>query len=395
MGTAAQEIVVGGLPGPRKGGSTLFYEQEESALKFIRKEQPQAQSRVFPMEDGNAIVFHGKVWHGSWNPTNMQRHSFLLQYITPDCPSEAYVSYDFPLVSTNVLFPTVVVSGNLVQHKHTHNLMKIESNGTELVAKHRYKEEQTYRGQRIQLNSIRQVLTKAAVLHFSPESSTNEGLTQRPLRLLNQIVASTTLLNFSAYHSTLLQYGTPHEPLAYPDDQLILILDGRARITRLVDPKVQPFPEETFVYPGDIIYHPKNCPHTITSLHAPSTTYLTIQLSSHSSSPVLSALNTTTLLQPKIIARPMNTGIFLDGSITGHLKLSGQIVKLDLGVELKPHTSSADRLIIVENGQLMFSPSNTLLERGDLLFCPANVACGLANVGATESRHIIFEFKGK
>ncbi len=395
MGKAAQEVIVGGLAGPQKGGSTLFYEQEESALKFIRKEQPQAQSRVIPMDDGNAIVFHGKVWHGSWNPTNMQRHSFLFQYITPDCPSEAYISYDFPLISTNVLFPTVVVSGNPEQHKHTHNLMTIESTETGLVSKHRYKEEQTNSGQQIQLKGARQVLTKAAILHFSPESSKNEGLTQRPLSLLNQIVASTTLVNFSAFHSRLLQYRTPHEPLAYSEDQLILILDGRARITRLVDSKVQPFPVETFVHPGDIIIHPKNCPHTITSLHSPSTTYLTIQFSSHSSSSGSSTLFTKTLLQPQIISRPTNTGIFLDGSIKGHLKLSGYIVKLAPGAGLKPHTSSTDRLIIVENGQLMFSPSNTLLERGDLLYCPVDVVCELTGVGAKESRHIMFEFKGK
>ncbi len=387
---AAQQAFVG-LPPVGKNGSK-FLEFEKEAVNFVRqKQQPQAKSRSFQMADGDYIIFHGKAWHGSWNPTKLSRQAFLLQYITPDCPTMTFTSYDFPLSFSNVLPPVVLVSGdNFEKHKHIHNLLTVEHMGKGLVAKHRYKAlpEKIVKESYIS----RPWLGKPKVFHFSPAKMT-------PYDQSFGSHGTHIMAKFSMHYSRQLQYQTPHEPHTHFDEELIYMLEGKARATFLVDSNV---PSETIVSPGDIIFHPNVYPHTTTALSSPSATYLCISYTSHSTFAKHARMNFTqrflkhdNTMKPQIITRRNNQGALLNGPTEQLSKLHAHVTLLQPGQEVEPHADDYDRLIIVEDGQLLVSSDSTVLERGDVLFCPTQTVCGCKNVGVKESRHIAFEFHAK
>ncbi len=400
------EVTLGNNKGIQRVSGSWFQETEEKAVNFIRKQYPKAKSRSFQMGDGDYIIFHGKAWHGSWNPTEWTRKALMLQYVTPDCPTFANFDYTIPL--TNKLMPVVLVSGgksHVEGHWHSHNLVTVEHSGEHLVAKHRYR--RILHEEVVKAHYTRPALAnKAFIVHF--HSAKRE---QRPYGQLLSIIDQETpiMAKLSVHYLQLLQYRSPHQPHTHLDEELIYILKGKARVTRLLDPKVQIFPDESIVSSGDIVYHPKNCPHTITALESPSgTTYLSVRFTSRSSfakqtttttTPLLVNSTTTTAdtMQPLIVVRPDGPGTFLNGR-TEHLgQLGGHVKVLAPGKqEKKPsHAPNYDQLFVVEQGQLLLFPENSLLERGDLLFCPAHVSCGLRNAGVENSRYIAFEFSGE
>ncbi len=414
QGTAPpDEVLLGNNKGIQRVSGSWFQQTEEKAVNLIRQKYPQAKSRSFQMGDGDYIIFHGKAWHGSWNPTELTRNAVMVQYVTPDCPTFANFDYTFPL--TNELMPVVLVSGDkshLKGHWHNHNLVTVEHSGEQLVAKHRYR--RILHEDVVKAHYTRPALAnKAFIAHF--HSAKRE---QRPYGQLLSIIDQATpiMAKLTVHYLQLLQYRSPHQPHIHLDEELIYILEGKARVTRLLDPKVQIYPDERIVSSGDIVYHPKNCPHTITALESPTgTTYLSVRFTSRSSfakhtttttttaTPLLvnSTTATTTTantMQPMLFVRPDGPGTFLNGP-TEHLgKLGGQVRVLPPGKQLMkpPHDAHHyDQLIVVEHGQLLLLPENSLLERGDLLFCPAHVSCGLRNAGTENSRHIAFEFSAE
>ncbi len=385
---AAQQAFVG-LPPVGKNGSK-FLDFEKEAVNFLRQkqQQPQAKSRSFQMADGDFIIFHGKAWHGSWNPTKLSRQAFLLQYITPDCPTMTFTSYDFPLSFSNVLPPVVLVSGdNFEKHKHIHNLMTVQQVGTGLIAKHRY--QATHRKIVKESYTSGRLLAKPKAFHFSPAKMT-------PYDQSFGSHATPIMAKFSMHYTLQLQYQMSHEPHTHFDEELVYILEGKLRATFLMDSNV---PSEIIASPGDIIYKPNVYPHSVTAISSPNATYLCIFYTSHSTFAKHNSenfaqrfLKNDNTLKPQVITRRNNQGALLDGPTEQLPKLHAHVTVLQPGQEVKPHADGYDRLIIVEDGQLFVSPDSIVLERGDVLFCPTQTVCGYKNAGVKESRHIAFEF---
>ena len=68
------------------GMSMADFACDEQVLSLLRREMPDLEPRIVQpaVHDGEFLLFKGKLWHGSQNPSDTTRVAMGLRYATPD-----------------------------------------------------------------------------------------------------------------------------------------------------------------------------------------------------------------------------------------------------------------------------------------------------------------------
>ncbi len=92
-----------------RAGITREQSTDATTLAAARRHDAAAEIVQPAVHDGEALVFDGRVWHGSHNQTKAVRTALLLQYARADRPVRIPKSFSWPIRFNHLRWPPVVV----------------------------------------------------------------------------------------------------------------------------------------------------------------------------------------------------------------------------------------------------------------------------------------------
>ena len=316
------------------------------------------------VHDGQAIVFDGRLWHGSYNGAPKPRLALLLQYAAADqpiaFPEDGY--FDWPFRFSSESPRRIVVSGIR------------ETGNTVPPPQHRPA-----------ATSIRTNLHLGDGFLESPA-----GWQPYPL-----FRGKTPVIGAMSAHVSVLSPGhSPHPPHCHPEEELLVVLKGEAEIVvpKTADPAGARIER---LAPGSFVYYPANQYHTIRNASQLPVTYLMFKwrgAPAKAERPLATATFDIGGIDAPQSSTP-RTGRILFESQTAYLgKLHAHVTDLQPGVGYAPHKDRHDVAILVFSGQV-----ETLGQRvgpGGSIYYAAGEPHGLRNIGDTPARYLVFEFHG-
>lgn len=86
---------------------------DEEILNYAKKYNQKCELKKLFLNDGEFIMWKGRIWHNTNNFSNKNRHSIILQYTTPKFEVKIPEKYEFPNVKWSTKRPyCYLVSGN-------------------------------------------------------------------------------------------------------------------------------------------------------------------------------------------------------------------------------------------------------------------------------------------
>jgi quercetin dioxygenase-like cupin family protein len=342
----------------------------EDVLSWAREFDPRCELVQLDMTDGDAVLFDGRVWHGSLN-TNQQgvRTAVLLQYATPDRamripdlskPDFPFRSYDEPRP------PCVMVRGS---DRAGRNRI-VPAPGSKPPAPASW---------------VRRLRLPLA-------ADKRTGWMRYPIRQ-----GPTRCVASMSCHASVLGPGkTPHRPHSHPEEELLIVLDGEAQLVIVNDDGIA---KRHPVRPGDFVYYPSGQVHTIRNLSTSSTTYLMFKWRNAAVVDGVDSLRTQIfeydLLSPEAIPEPgkmQRMRRVFEGRTAWLRKLHCHTTTLLPGGGYEPHVDPYDVAILILAGNV--ETINQRLEPHDVVFYAAGEPHGMRNVGEVNASYLVFEFHG-
>jgi quercetin dioxygenase-like cupin family protein len=340
----------------------------EDVLIWAREFDPRCGLIQLDMGDGDAVLFDGRVWHGSLN-TNYDgvRTALLLQYATParamripdlSQPDFPFRSYDEPRP------PCVMVRGG--DGAGRNRIVSAPDSGA------------------------RALESWARQLRLPLSSNEQTGWMRYPIR------QGTTpcMANLSCHASVLSPGKTPHKPHSHPEEELLIVLGGEAQLVIVNDDGNA---ERQLVRPGNFVYYPSGQVHTIRNLSSSPTTYLMFKWYNSAVADGVGRLRTQVfaydLVSPEAIPKPgktMRTCRVFEGRTDCLRKLHCHLTTLTPGGGYEPHVDPYDVAILILAGRV--ETLGQQLEAHDVVFYSAGEAHGMRNVGQENASYLVFQF---
>lgn len=333
------------------------------------------------INDGQAIIFDGSIWHAS-NNTNQSgtRTALLLQYARSDIPIRIYtpsnIEWPFEYIE-HPKPPCIFIKGE----KH-HNINRIVAPPVQEKAKtiNRIRN----RSPRL-TNCIRQ-------LNFPLKENKETGW-----RSNNIFKGSSDIFEFINCHISVLSPGKcPHPPHKHKEEELLIMLSGEADVV-LHGYNKRNSQNRFRLNSGSFIYYPSNYIHTIDNTTSDTATYLMFKWRNilkypRTNLPGERVVKFTDQLfsDKKEMKNTLSTSKLMECP-TGYLrKLHCHFSTMLPGGGYEPHSDNYDVGIIVLSGQL--KTLETLVKPYDLIYYSAGQKHGLVNTGDTPAKYIVFEF---
>ena len=331
------------------------------------REHDREASVVQPeMTDGQAIIFDGRLWHGSHNTGPAKRSALILQYAAAGTP---------------VVFPDL---DKLDQWPFCFSAER----PTSLLVAGKGKEG---------LGAPRPAGFSEKPLPIDTHLRGGEGFLAssdgwKPYRLFN---GSTPILPGMKAHVSVLSPGhCPHPPHCHIEEELLVVLDGEAEI--LIADGPDPADAAVKRYgPGSFIYYPAYQHHTIRNVAAAPVTYLMFKWQA-APFEVREPLDTTlSEIGGRFAApreAPRTTRVLFEGP-TGNLgKLHAHVTELQPGAGYPAHADKYDVAIIVFSGTV--ETLGKTVGPGGSIYYAAGQRHGMRNVGKDPAKYLVFEFHG-
>jgi mannose-6-phosphate isomerase-like protein (cupin superfamily) len=314
--------------------------------------------------DGEAIIFDGRLWHGTENRRQEgKRTAVLLQYAAADeqisIPDESQLEWPFRFRSERP--PTLIISGTAPPGLY--DVEKAPSLSYSPPVPH--------------------------VLHEWQALESDPATGWKPHFIFQ---GSTCNLEHLTVHSSVLSPGcSPHLPHVHPEEEILLVLDGEA-VCVIPNSAEQNDPRTEVLRRGEFIYYPAYQYHTIRNASARPITYLMMKWRGPLEFST-SQWSVPSLRPEKVIPTEGESFAprFLAEFPTSYLaKLHSHQSVLLPGGGYDPHVDDHDVAIIVLDGILetqgrTFGPNAFLLHS-------AGAAHGVRNVGKEPARYLVFEF---
>ena len=323
------------------------------------------------LADGDAVIFDGRLWHGS--PTNRgdkARTALLLQYARGDQPVfiPDLTQLEWPWrLRTDIRPPTVAVSG----------MPDAEANRLVAPPKTARKPD--------------------PIDHFLKNLELPLGRNiksgWKPHPLFSGVVPAVQEMSC---HVSVLEPGcSPHAPHVHVEEEVLMVIDGEARIL-LADSPDDPAPRVEVLRRGDYSYYPTCRHHTIRNDGAEPLTYLMLKWRStmrdddgwldHS---ITRLADTPAQETPK----PFDPQILFEGATAYLDKLHAHVTDLQPGAGYEPHEDAHDVAIILFDG--VIETVGKRLTAPAVTYHAGGTLHGMHNPGAQVARYLVFEFHGK
>lgn len=342
---------------------------DRTVLAWARGFDPQAELVQPDATDGEAILFDGRLWHGSRNARSRGvRRAILLQYAAADTP--VFLRGDrFPFQPRSDLRPpVVVVAGRGLDDRN-----------------------------RIVLPPLRQPpLPEPLTTHVRPIDLPLAEDPDERWRAHPFFRGSSPVLEKIACHASVLGPGrSPHAPHAHDDEELLIPLDGEAELviggsSRFARTRVER------LGPGAFVYYPAHRRHTIRNPGPSPITYLMFKWRA-APAPTSAPLETTIVrfgdLAPPPFGRKGYAAHRLLAQPTSCLgKLQSHVTFMAPGAGYEPHADRHDVAIVVLAGAI--EVVGETVKPSGIVWISAGALHGMRSVGDEPARYLVFEFHG-
>jgi oxalate decarboxylase/phosphoglucose isomerase-like protein (cupin superfamily) len=316
--------------------------------------------------DGEAILFDGRLWHGSENPGGTQRLSLLLQYARADIPVRIpdYQDFEWPFRFRDDVRPPVIAISGAADSSANH----VVPAPTAIIERD----------------------VRPSAYRIDPNLSCRDGVAYESVPCF---CGRTGSVEFMECHYTVLMPGhSPHLPHAHVDEEILVVMNGQAE---LVVPKSNrdETPDIFSASVGSAIYYPSYQAHTIRNVSEAPVSYAMIKWRSMAA-PAGTKLNPQFLKaswveneRPR--GRVAMTGIY-EGA-TGFLaKLHAHISRIKPGAGYTAHRDDHDVAIFLIRGEIAIMGKKIIAPT--IVFLPARSLHDLQSVGPDTAKYLVWEF---
>lgn len=342
----------------------------EALLELVRREQPDASLIAPSMEDGEAIFFDGRIWHGTDNRNpNGERVALLLQYAAADRPVRIpdFRQLDWPVrYVVEPRPPVVVVCGS-------------DRAGPNRVVPPPPR------------SAREKPVVETAIHTFSLPLGVGE--TGKPWQAFPAFDGPTRTLSQLACHASVLASGhTPHPPHSHVEEELLVPLHGEVELVIPKSPSDE-HPRTERLTPGSFAYYPAWQHHTIRNPGEEPVAYLMFKWKA----PVRATPGSLGVelirfgdASPPEDREPFWHSRVLEGP-TGILgKLQAHVSVLAPGAGYEPHRDAYDVAIVTISGTV--ETLGHAVPAGSVVYYSAGELHGMRNPGSEPARYLVFEF---
>jgi quercetin dioxygenase-like cupin family protein len=338
-------------------------------LAWALEENAEAEVVTPQLNNGDAIVFDGRIWHASINDRRAgTRTALLLQYASADTPirmhNDSKLEWPFEFVRSPEP-PTIVVHGS------------VSAGNNRLVAP--------------PTPAVRKVIPMLSTCVRSIGLPLREG--DSGWQPYDFFQGSTPIIDDMECHASVLSPGhCPHPPHSHHDEELLIILDGEAELLIADKPEFEGARVEK-VGAGAFAYYPAFQHHTIRNTSNEPVSYLMFKWHVDGA---------------KMPPDPLGTGVFRyaePGPHAGHGFVLDQLfekptgwlgrlhchtTRLEPGAGYAAHVDAYDVAILTLSGKV-----ETLEQEVDpysVIYYAAGQKHGMRNIGDEPAHYLVFEF---
>jgi mannose-6-phosphate isomerase-like protein (cupin superfamily) len=377
LSNARQESVLRLIPGSHtyghpvqelaaRHGISRADRTDEAVLTLARRQQPSAEIVEPEFEDGAAIVFDGRLWHGSRNSLNgTPRASLLLQYARADrdvkIPDLRNLEWPFTFKETRP--PVIAVSGR-------------EDSGKNTVAPP---------------PSMKEPNAIPSCAHLiDPKSRCKEGVSFTPVRCFEGHTGNVDYLE--CHYFVLMPGASPHLPHAHLDEEILVVMSGAAEL--VVARSAGDDAPMIFDAPaGSAIYHPPFQRHTIRNASSEPVRYAMLRWRSPglSEMPHLRArFVPCSWLKSDASSDTVSMRNLFEGPSAFLGKLHGHVTRIASGGGYAAHRDAHDVSIFLIEGTIAVL-GNTIAAPA-VVFFPAGEVHDMKAVGPEPAKYMVWEF---
>jgi quercetin dioxygenase-like cupin family protein len=352
--------------GFRRGEATA-----ETVLGWALEENSDADLVDPELDDGEAVLFDGRLWHGSRNDrASGTRSALLLQFASADSPVRMHdhAQLEWPFVFVNAPTPpTIVVHG--AADGDTNRIVPPPI--------------PTVRKRMPMLSTC----IRALDLPLDERSGGGwqpHNLFRGPTRIIDDMKCHAAVL--SAGHS-------PHPPHAHQEEELLIVLDGEAELLIAEKPSYDGARVER-VSPGGFAYYPAFQHHTIRNSGASPITYLMFKWHVDGAKSSANPLGTTIFRYED--AKPQSAKGFVTEklferptSLLGRLQC--HTTRLAPGAGYAPHVDAYDVAILMLSGRV--ETLGQEVSPHGVIYYAAGEKHGMRNIGEEPAHYLVFEFQ--
>jgi uncharacterized cupin superfamily protein len=318
------------------------------------------------MKDGQAIVFDGRLWHGSNHTGNARRSALLLQFASAGTPI-AFPDLDkldeWPFCFSAEKPKSILVAGK----------------GKEKAG-----------APRPAGFSEPPLPIKTHLREGEGFVESRAGWKSYPL-----FKGSTPILTGMKAHVSVLSPGhCPHPPHCHLEEELLVVLDGEAEILIANSPDPSDATVKRFG-PGSLVYHPAYQRHTIRNVAAAPVTYLMFKWQAaplEVQEPLGTTLSDIGGRSAGAQGRPRTMRVLFEAPTSFLGKLHAHVTELQPGGGYPAHADRYDVAIIVFSGTV--ETLGRTLGPGGSVYYAAGQNHGMQNVGQDPAKYLVFEFHG-
>ncbi|HEX6107604.1 MAG TPA: cupin domain-containing protein [Gemmatimonadales bacterium] len=342
----------------------------ERMLALVRETEPEAALVQPDMTNGDALLFDGRLWHGSDNTRKEGRRlALLLQYAAADQPVRIPdpTRRDWPFRSFSTPLPPVILVSGSGNGGGVNRLVPPPAPD----------------------GAVRPAVS--TVIHrFVLPAAPEEPWTRVPA-----FRGPTRTLARMACHASVLAPGhSPHLPHAHGDEELLIPLRGDVElvIARAPDdpaPKIEP------LGPGAFVYYAAGQHHTIRNSGTEPAAYVMFRWHGPpvEGGPAMDTAIVRYVQEPADAGQAATRRQALLRGPTGCLgQLRSHLTVLQPGAGYEPHVDAYDVGIVLLSGRV-----ETLGEEvapPAVVYYAAGEPHGMRNVGDEPARYLVFEFRG-
>jgi quercetin dioxygenase-like cupin family protein len=342
---------------------------QDVVLSWARARDPLAKIVQLDISDGEAVIFDGRLWHGSHNISSKERIALLLQYAAADMPIRIpdVEQLEWPFrIRTWPRPPVILVAGSVRQSP---NRLVVPPSKV---------------GNRPMITSCIHPLK----LPLSQDAE--KGWKPHPI-----LRGPTRILDLLSVHASILDPGCcPHPPHIHSEEELLMVLDGEAEIVLADDPAGTNARVE-LGRPGKIFYYPPHQHHTIRNSASQPVTYLMLKWRADPLA-VLDRLDTSIFAYGAGMlpdeGKNYKTALIFQRPTIYLSKLHAHLTTMLPGAGYEPHIDAYDVAILVLSGKL--ETLGQVIEPYSLIFYSAGEPHGMKNIGPEPARYLVFEMHG-
>jgi quercetin dioxygenase-like cupin family protein len=334
-------------------------------LELALQHDAHARVLVPELEDGQALFFDGRLWHGTDNRSNRVRTALLLQFAAADRAVRIpdWSELEWPFRFRDARPPAILVHGTG------------RSSANRLVAP-----PPVSASERSRLGTIVHTF-RLPVDADMPD----------PWQPFPAFRRRTAVCADMACHASVLAGGhSAHAPHAHDEEEILVSLHGECELVIASGPD-DPAPRLERLAPGSFVYYPAGQHHTIRNPGETPIAYLMLKWRS-TAVPVDEPLATRVVRvddSPADGADAFATKPLLDGPTRYLDTLHSHLSSLEPGAGYEPHSDDYDVAIVTLEG--VVETLGRQVRPWSIVYYAAGEPHGMRNLGSEAARYLVFE----